>query len=88
MKSLNFENLEILKNVKIICFYFLLTITLISTSYSNIDIKARTAILQDFLSGEILYEKEPDRSIYPASMTKIMTSIIAFDLIKSGDKFR
>ena len=54
-------------------------------SFANIDIKARTAILQDYLSGEILYEKEPDRSIYPASMTKIMTSIIAFDLIKSGD---
>ena len=54
-------------------------------SNANIKIKARTAILQDFLSGEILYEKDPDRSIYPASMTKIMTSIIAFDLIKSGD---
>ena len=52
---------------------------------ANIEIKARTAILQDYMSGEILYEKEPDRSIYPASMTKIMTSIIAFDLIKSGD---
>ena len=52
---------------------------------ANIEIKARTAILQDYLSGEILYEKEPDRSIYPASMTKIMTGIIAFDLIKSGD---
>ena len=54
-------------------------------SNANIEIKARTAILQDYLSGEILYEKDPDRSIYPASMTKIMTSIIAFDLIKSGD---
>lgn len=53
--------------------------------YANIDIKARTAILQDYLSGEILYEMESDRSIYPASMTKIMTSIIAFDLIKTGD---
>ena len=52
---------------------------------ANIDIKARTVILQDFLSGEILYEKEPDRSIYPASMTKIMTAIITFDLLKSGD---
>ena len=52
---------------------------------ANIDINARTAILQDFLSGEILYEKEPDQVIYPASMTKIMTAIIAFDLIKSGD---
>tara|TARA_Y100001970_G_scaffold294129_1_gene447312 strand:+ start:2731 stop:3882 length:1152 start_codon:yes stop_codon:yes gene_type:complete len=54
-------------------------------SFANLEIKARTAILQDFLSGEILYEKEPERSIYPASMTKIMTTIIAFDLIKSGD---
>ena len=70
---------------KQIYFYFLFTLFLISNSHSNIEIKARTAILQDFLSGEILYEKEPDRSIYPASMTKIMTSIIAFDLIKSGD---
>ena len=70
---------------KKILHYLLFTLLLISKSYSNIEIKARTAILQDFLSGEILYEKEPDRSIYPASMTKIMTSIIAFDLIKSGD---
>ena len=63
----------------------LICILFSNISYSNIEIKARTAILQDFLSGEILYEKDPDRSIYPASMTKIMTSIIAFDLIKSGD---
>ena len=66
---------------KFLFFYF----SFISSSYSNLEVKARTAILQDFLSGEILYEKEPDRSIYPASMTKIMTAIIAFDLIKSGD---
>ena len=68
----------------------IILILLVNLSYyhllsANIEVKARTAILQDFLSGEILYEKEPDRSIYPASMTKIMTSIIAFDLIKSGD---
>ena len=52
---------------------------------ANLSVKATTAILQDYYSGEILFEKEPDLSIYPASMTKIMTSIIAFDLIKSGD---
>tara|TARA_A100001015_G_scaffold270304_1_gene322737 strand:- start:258 stop:1409 length:1152 start_codon:yes stop_codon:yes gene_type:complete len=69
------------KLILIIFTYFLFTIYV----GANIEIKARTVILQDFLSGEILYEKEPDKSIYPASMTKIMTSIIAFDLIKSGD---
>ena len=52
---------------------------------NSFDIKASTAILQDFLSGKILFEKDPDRSIYPASMTKIMTSIIAFELIKNGE---
>ena len=51
---------------------------------ADLDIKAKTAILQDYLSGKILFEKEPDMSIYPASMTKIMTTIVAFDLIKSG----
>tara|TARA_B100001121_G_C18683693_1_gene619741 strand:- start:940 stop:2091 length:1152 start_codon:yes stop_codon:yes gene_type:complete len=70
---------------RIIIISLIIFIKSISYSSSNIDIKARTAILQDFLSGEILYEKDADRSIYPASMTKIMTSIIAFDLIKSGD---
>ena len=66
-------------------FIIIINLFLFQVSNANIEIKARTAILQDFLSGEILYEKEPDISIYPASMTKIMTSIIAFDLIKSGD---
>ena len=51
---------------------------------AEFNVEAKTAILQDYLSGEILYEKDADISIYPASMTKIMTSIIAFDLIKKG----
>ena len=70
------------KRFILIIILFLININPIN---ANIDIKARTAILQDYLSGEILYEKEPNRSIYPASMTKIMTSIIAFDLLRSGD---
>ena len=69
---------------------FLITLVIIlsfltTKSYTaEFDVKAKTAILQDYLSGEILFEKEPDLPIFPASMTKIMTSIIAFDLIKSG----
>ena len=70
---------------KIILYCFFSYFWLITFSYSAFDIKARTAILQDYLSGEILYEKDIKRSIYPASMTKIMTSIVVFDLLKSGD---
>ena len=52
---------------------------------AQFDIKAKTAILQDFHSGEILYEKNADTKIFPASMTKIMTSIITFELLQKGD---
>jgi len=63
----------------------LITLLLTINSNAAFEIKARTAILQDYLSGEILYEKDADKSIYPASMTKIMTAIVAFDLLRSGD---
>ena len=67
---------------------FLTLIAILSLSLNAkaaFDINARTAILQDYLSGEILFEKDADQSIYPASMTKIMTAIVAFELIKNGD---
>ena len=64
---------------------FLTSLFLTFNVNAAFDVDARTAILQDYLSGEILFEKEADKSIYPASMTKIMTAIVAFELIKSGD---
>ena len=65
--------------------FLLLSFCFVELTFADFEVRARTAILQDYYSGEILYEKDADKSIYPASMTKIMTSIIAFDLIKSGD---
>jgi len=73
------KNLNIYIQKVIFCFFLILPVK------AGFDIKASTVILQDFLSGEILYEKEADLSIYPASMTKIMTSIIAFELIEKGE---
>ena len=71
--------------IKLRLITILLTLLLTTNVNASFDVKARTAILQDYLSGEILFEKDADKSIYPASMTKIMTAIIAFDLIRSGD---
>ena len=67
--------------------YSFITFFLLNFSAANakFNINARTAILQDYLSGKILYEKDADRKIFPASMTKIMTTIIAFDLLKSNE---
>ena len=73
-----------MNHIKIIIFF---SIYLIfgKISYANIEIDARYAILQDHLSGEVLYEKNADGRIYPASMTKIMTTIIVFELLKNGE---
>ncbi len=57
---------------------------LICTASANPNINARTAILVDYDSDEILYELDADAQIYPASMTKIMTSIVVFDLLKKN----
>ncbi len=71
--------------IKNLLFILLILSFLIKPVFANFDVNARTAIVQDYLSGKILFEKDADRQIFPASMTKIMTSIIAFDLLKSGE---
>ena len=45
---------------------------------------ATTAIMVDLSSGAILYAKDPDRRMPPASMAKMMATHVAFDLIKRG----
>ncbi len=72
------------KTKKIILLILLLFFVNIKGLQASPDIEARTVILMDYDSNEILYEKDPDHEIYPASMTKIMTSIIAFDLLKEN----
>ena len=75
--------------------FLLLTIiftTLSTQIFANPKLQARTGILVDYHSDEILFELDPDSQIYPASMTKIMTAIVAFDLLKNNklsldDKF-
>ncbi len=66
-------------NKFIIIIVLFLNTTLVA---ANPSIQARTGILMDFHSEEVLYELDSDLQIYPASMTKIMTAIVAFDLIK------
>ena len=66
-------------------FIIFISLSLNQKAYPQIEIEARYAILQDHFSGKILFEKDADTQIYPASMTKIMTSIVAFDLLKKGE---
>ena len=70
--------------IKTKIFTLLLFFIFLSHSWATPKLDVNTAILMDYNSGKILYELEPDLSINPASMTKIMTSIIAFELLQKG----
>ena len=63
-------------------FFLIILLILPSLTHSKISTSASQAIVIDVNSEKILYEKNSDQKISPASMTKIMTSIVAFDLIK------
>jgi D-alanyl-D-alanine carboxypeptidase (penicillin-binding protein 5/6) len=45
---------------------------------------APIAYMVDMSSGAVLYSKDPDRRIPPASMAKMMTVYVAFGMLKSG----
>ncbi len=48
------------------------------------DTAARAAILIDFRTGQVLFAKNPDARIYPASMSKLMTAYIVFERLAEG----
>jgi D-alanyl-D-alanine carboxypeptidase (penicillin-binding protein 5/6) len=47
-------------------------------------IEAGSFILQDYDSGRVLAEQNPDQTVEPASITKVMTVYVAFDELKRG----
>ena len=47
---------------------------------SPVDIVAETAVLIDAETGQILFEKEKDKPMSPASVTKILTGLLAVEL--------
>ena len=67
---------------KIIIF---LSIFFNTSTVSTFETTAKQAYLIDVLSGKVLLKKNENEKISPASITKIMTTIVAFDLINSGD---
>lgn len=51
---------------------------------SELETEAASAVLMDAESGQILFEKEPNKELAPASVTKLMTMLVAADAVNSG----
>ena len=71
-----------MKKIKLFSFFIYLILT---ANCFSIETTAKQAILIDFNSGDVLFKKNEDAKVSPASLTKIMTTIIAFDLIQRGE---
>lgn len=79
---------EKIMRTKVILLYIILlfstVLTINLTVYSYLDIPAESAILIEAKTGQVLFERKPDEPLPPASITKIMTLLIAFEALDSG----
>ena len=77
------------------CFVILTVITLIlsviigydareAVVYAEVDITSDAAVVMEGSTGTVIYEKNKDKELIPASITKIMTLILIFEAIDSG----
>jgi D-alanyl-D-alanine carboxypeptidase (penicillin-binding protein 5/6) len=62
----------------------LLVATPAAVTAQTIDTNAREAFLMDFDTGQVLFQKNADLRMPPASMSKIMTVFLAFERLKDG----
>lgn len=53
--------------------------------WQSLQISAPSAILVEASTGRILYEKDPDKQLEPASVTKVMTLLLIMEAIKNGE---
>lgn len=76
-------------NRRILCIILILIINLVVPMRTlaeddPLNINAKSAVLMDYNTKEILYEKNPQEKVYPASLTKIMTLILGMEVLESG----
>ncbi|UCZ53266.1 D-alanyl-D-alanine carboxypeptidase [Bacillus shivajii] len=69
----------------IFVFTFMSVVTYGGTTYANFDPNVDTAILLDAETGKILYERNVDQPLPPASMTKMMSEYLILEAVNNGE---
>ena len=70
---------------KILFTLFIFFIFLFKTNAEEIELNAKSAILIEESTGNVIYEKNADEKLSPASMTKIMSLILIMEKLESGN---
>jgi D-alanyl-D-alanine carboxypeptidase (penicillin-binding protein 5/6) len=68
----------------VLVFMLLLCAPAVAAPANNLDVKAESYILMDADSGQVLCAKDEHKKLPPASMTKIMTLILAAEALEQG----
>ena len=77
-----------MKKFRIILFFLFFWITIFTFNVlgiENLDINAESAILIENKNNLIVYEKNSNEKMYPASTTKIMTALLVLENCKLDD---
>lgn len=75
-----------LKKITSVLIVFVILLSLFNIGYASApDLNAKAAILIDAKTGNVLFEKNADKKMYPASTTKIMTAILALEKVAKGE---
>ncbi|MGI6777261.1 MAG: D-alanyl-D-alanine carboxypeptidase family protein [Acetivibrionales bacterium] len=77
----------IIKRIRLAVTVFILVFFILNSNmyvFAQVDIQARSAVLMEASTGNVLYEKNADVPVPPASITKLMTLLLGFEAIDQG----
>ncbi len=72
------------RRIAAFCLCFVMFLCMDKTVYADISISAPSAILIEASTGQVIYEQNASERRSPASITKIMTLLLAFEQIEAG----
>ena len=76
-----------MQKIKILIVYLVILSCMLSvygSAFASIDVAAGSAILIEASTGQVLYDKNSDVALPPASITKLMTLVLAFEALETG----
>lgn len=79
-----FLNFKWLKSSLVTILLILLLVISVEAEQPSFELTAKSALLMEYETGEILYEKNPYLELPPASMTKIMTMLLVMEALEEG----
>lgn len=64
---------------------FSINLAFVTAEESELGINAKSALLMDYNSGDILFEKNADEKVQVASIVKLMTILLTMESLEKGE---